>query len=70
MARLSVIVPISVLVIFLLLFDAFKSLRSAALIIANIPFSVIGGILRCGSPASTSRCRPRSASSLSSASRY
>jgi len=45
MARLSVIVPISVLVIFLLLFDAFKSFRSSLLIIANIPFSVIGGIL-------------------------
>jgi cobalt-zinc-cadmium resistance protein CzcA len=34
-----------VLVIFLLLFDAFKSFRSALLIIANIPFSVIGGLL-------------------------
>ena len=45
MGRLSVIVPIAVLVIFLLLFDAFKSFRSALLIIANIPFSVIGGIL-------------------------
>lgn len=45
MARLSVIVPISVLVIFLLLFDAFKSFRNALLIILNIPFSVIGGIL-------------------------
>jgi cobalt-zinc-cadmium resistance protein CzcA len=45
MARLSVIVPVSVLIIFLLLFDAFKSFRSALLILANIPFSVIGGIL-------------------------
>jgi cobalt-zinc-cadmium resistance protein CzcA len=45
MARLSVIVPISILVIFLLLFDAFKSFRNSLLIIANIPFSVIGGIL-------------------------
>jgi cobalt-zinc-cadmium resistance protein CzcA len=45
MARLSVIVPISVAIIFLLLFDAFKSFRSSLLIIANIPFSVIGGIL-------------------------
>jgi len=45
MERLAVIVPISIAVIFLLLFDAFKSLRSATLIIANIPFSVIGGIL-------------------------
>jgi cobalt-zinc-cadmium resistance protein CzcA len=40
-----VIVPISILIIFLLLFDAFKSFRNSLLIIANIPFSVIGGIL-------------------------
>ena len=45
MKRLSLIVPISILVIFLFLFDAFKSFRSALLIIANIPFSLIGGIL-------------------------
>ena len=45
MQRLSVIVPISILVIFLLLFDAFKSFRNSFLIILNIPFSVIGGIL-------------------------
>src|SRR5205823_8538154 len=45
MSRLAVIVPISIIVIFLLLFDAFKSFRSSLLIIANIPFSVIGGIL-------------------------
>jgi cobalt-zinc-cadmium resistance protein CzcA len=45
MARLAIIVPISILIIFLLLFDAFKSFRSAFLIVANIPFSVIGGIL-------------------------
>jgi cobalt-zinc-cadmium resistance protein CzcA len=45
MARLAVIVPISILIIFLLLFDAFKSFRSSFLIVANIPFSVIGGIL-------------------------
>jgi cobalt-zinc-cadmium resistance protein CzcA len=45
MARLAIIVPISILVIFLLLFDAFKSFRSSLVIIANIPFSIIGGIL-------------------------
>ncbi|HEX9395733.1 MAG TPA: CusA/CzcA family heavy metal efflux RND transporter [Burkholderiales bacterium] len=45
MRRLAVIVPLSIAVIFLLLFDAFKSFRSAFLIIANIPFSLIGGIL-------------------------
>jgi cobalt-zinc-cadmium resistance protein CzcA len=45
MARLAVIVPISILIIFLLLFDAFKSFRNSLLIVANIPFSAIGGIL-------------------------
>src|SRR5712691_7224329 len=45
MARLAIIVPISILVIFLLLFDAFRSFRSSLLIVANIPFSVIGGIV-------------------------
>jgi cobalt-zinc-cadmium resistance protein CzcA len=45
MKRLAIIVPVSVFIIFLLLFDGFKSFASALVIIANIPFSVIGGIL-------------------------
>ncbi len=45
MKRLSVIVPISILLIFILLFDAFKSFKSAILILLNIPFALIGGIL-------------------------
>jgi cobalt-zinc-cadmium resistance protein CzcA len=45
MARLSWVVPLSILLIFLLLFDAFGSLLSAALIIANIPLAMIGGIV-------------------------
>lgn len=45
MSRLAVIVPISILIIFILLFDAFKSFRSSLLIIANIPFAMIGGIV-------------------------
>jgi cobalt-zinc-cadmium resistance protein CzcA len=44
MKRLSVIVPISILLIFVLLFDAFQSLKSATLIILNIPLALIGGI--------------------------
>ena len=36
MKRLSWVVPLSILLIFLLLFDAFKSFRSALLIIDNI----------------------------------
>jgi cobalt-zinc-cadmium resistance protein CzcA len=44
MARLAIIVPVSVLLIFLLLFDAFGAFRSALLILLNIPFALIGGI--------------------------
>ncbi|GJG94923.1 efflux RND transporter permease subunit [Cupriavidus pauculus] len=44
MARLSIVVPLSVLMIFLLLFNAFQSFKSAALIISNIPFALIGGV--------------------------
>jgi cobalt-zinc-cadmium resistance protein CzcA len=45
MKRLSWIVPLSIALIFLLLFDAFGSFPSAVLIIANIPLAMIGGIL-------------------------
>lgn len=45
MKRLALIVPISVLLIFALLFNAFKSVKSAALILLNVPFAVIGGIV-------------------------
>ena len=44
MKRLGWVVPLSILLIFVLLFDAFKSLKSATLIIANIPLAMIGGI--------------------------
>ena len=45
MTRLGWVVPLSILIIFLILFDAFKSLVNATLIIANIPFAMIGGIV-------------------------
>jgi cobalt-zinc-cadmium resistance protein CzcA len=45
MKRLSVIVPITIALIFLLLFSSFNSLKQAALIILNVPFALIGGIL-------------------------
>jgi heavy metal efflux system protein len=45
MKRLAIVVPLSVLLIFVLLFGAFRSLKSAALVIINIPFALIGGIL-------------------------
>ncbi len=45
LARLAVIVPITIGLIFLLLYTAFNSLIYAALIIANVPFAIIGGII-------------------------
>ena len=41
--RLKVIVPLSVLMIFVLLFWAFRSMRKALLVILMIPFTLIGG---------------------------
>jgi cobalt-zinc-cadmium resistance protein CzcA len=45
MKRLELIVPISVFLIFILLFNAFGSVRNAAVILVNIPFAAIGGIV-------------------------
>jgi cobalt-zinc-cadmium resistance protein CzcA len=45
MGRLSWVVPLSIFIIFLILFNTFKSLTNAALIIANIPFAMVGGIV-------------------------
>ncbi len=44
MKRLAIIVPISTFLIFMLLFDAFKSVKSALLILVNVPLGLIGGI--------------------------
>ena len=45
MKRLGVVVPVSILLIFLMLFSALGSVRSAFLVIANLPFALVGGIL-------------------------
>jgi cobalt-zinc-cadmium resistance protein CzcA len=44
-ARLMVVVPVTLGLIFFLLFWAFHSLRYAALIFLNLPFALIGGIV-------------------------
>jgi cobalt-zinc-cadmium resistance protein CzcA len=57
MKRLSIIVPISLFLIFILLFNAFKSVKSALLILVNVPLGLIGGIfalLLTGIPLSVS----------------
>lgn len=43
--RLAVIVPITILLIFSLLFWAFGSVRKAILVLMIVPFSLIGGII-------------------------
>ena len=44
MQRLYLVVPVTMALIFLLLYSAFSSLRYAALIFLNVPFAIIGGI--------------------------
>jgi cobalt-zinc-cadmium resistance protein CzcA len=43
--RLLVVVPITLLVIFLLLFSSFKYLRNTLLILLNIPLALVGGVV-------------------------
>lgn len=45
MARLAVIVPLTIGLIFILLYTAFNSAALAGLIIANVPFAMVGGVL-------------------------
>jgi cobalt-zinc-cadmium resistance protein CzcA len=45
MKRFAIVVPITIAAIFLMLFSSFNSVKQAVLIILNIPFAMIGGIL-------------------------
>lgn len=42
--RLSIVVPASIVLIFLLLFTTFRSVTQAILVLLNIPFAMIGGV--------------------------
>lgn len=46
--RLTVIIPLTILLIFSLLFWAFRSLRMASLVIGMLPFTLIGGLAALG----------------------
>jgi len=44
MRRLTMVVPVALLLIFVLLLSALGSFKSAALIMLNLPFAVVGGV--------------------------
>ncbi len=44
-ARLTVVVPVALGLIFVLLFSTFRSVRQASLILSNVPFALVGGIV-------------------------
>ncbi len=44
-ARLALVVPVAIALIFFMLFSTFQSVRQALLIILNIPFALIGGVV-------------------------
>lgn len=68
--RLAVVIPITVLLIFGMLFASFNSVKEALLIILNIPLALVGGLLALLATGSACRCRRAWASSCSSASRW
>ena len=43
-ARLAIVVPVALLLIFFLLFSTFRSVRQAVLILSNVPFAMVGCI--------------------------
>jgi cobalt-zinc-cadmium resistance protein CzcA len=43
-ARLTIVIPIALGLIFMLLFATFGSVRQAALVLTNIPFALMGGV--------------------------
>ncbi|MBI2798691.1 MAG: efflux RND transporter permease subunit [Gammaproteobacteria bacterium] len=44
-ARLSVVTPLALALIFVLLFSTFGSVRQSLLVLSNIPFALVGGLL-------------------------
>ncbi len=43
--RLAIVIPITLLIIFLLLFSSFNSLKNTLLILFNIPLALVGGVV-------------------------
>ena len=68
-ARLAVIVPLTILIIFIILYTMFRSAKWALLILGVVSMAPMGGLLALSPPARTSACPRASDSSRSSASR-
>ena len=45
MRRLSIVVPISILLIFLMLISALGSVKAAGIVLVNLPFALVGGLV-------------------------
>jgi len=44
-ARLGMVIPVAIGLIFLVLFSTFGSMRQALLVLGNVPFAMVGGVL-------------------------
>jgi len=44
-AKLAVVVPVALVLIFLILFSTFRSVPQAVMVLVNVPFALIGGIV-------------------------
>lgn len=45
MTRLSIVVPVSLCIIFIILLILFRKIRDVLLVLLNVPFAIVGGIL-------------------------
>jgi len=43
--KLSIVIPLALILIFLILFSTFRSIPQAMMVFANVPFALIGGII-------------------------
>jgi len=44
-ARLAIVVPVTLIIVAMLLYSSFNSLKNAALILLNIPLALVGGVI-------------------------
>ena len=57
------VVPVTLMIIFLLLYLNFRRLTETLIVMLSLPFALVGGFWSCGGWGSTCRSRWRSASS-------